>query len=183
MTYTAAMAGLKFRILLDSQNAEEVFYDIVIAEDESFETFYQSIITAFCFRGDQMASFYVSNDEWDKGEEISLLDLSEGDGQSTLKNMKSAILKECITVKDQKFILVYDFFKMWIFLIELVGVEETAPKTPKVVLSVGENPNEDQREISEEFQMPMDDLDENGTEDFGFDDFEDGFSDEDLNSI
>ena len=56
------MPGLKFRVLLDSDKNEEVFRDIVIANDAHFETFYHAIMEAFNFKGDQMASFYVSND-------------------------------------------------------------------------------------------------------------------------
>ena len=76
------MPGLKFRILLDSHKNEEVFHDILVSDDENFESLFKSIIEAFEFRGDQMASFYVSNENWDKGEEISLLDLSEGEESS-----------------------------------------------------------------------------------------------------
>ena len=76
------MPGLKFRILLDSHKNEEVFHDILVSEDENFESLFKSIIEAFEFRGDQMASFYVSNENWDKGEEISLIDLSEGEESS-----------------------------------------------------------------------------------------------------
>ena len=53
------MPGLKFRILLDSHKNEEVFHDILVSEDENFESLFKSIIKAFEFRGDQMASFYV----------------------------------------------------------------------------------------------------------------------------
>ena len=77
------MPGLKFRILLDSHKNEEVFHDILVSDDENFESLFKSIIGAFEFRGDQMASFYVSNENWDKGEEISLLDLSEGKNHPT----------------------------------------------------------------------------------------------------
>ena len=71
-----------------------------------------------------MASFYVSNENWDKGEEISLLDLSEGEESSNLKIMKNTRINECLFDTDQKFILIYDFMKMWIFLIELIGIQE-----------------------------------------------------------
>ena len=70
------MAGLKFRVLLDSKDQEKVFRDILISDTDNFESFYKAIISAFRFEGDQMASFYISNDEWDKGHEISLMDLS-----------------------------------------------------------------------------------------------------------
>ena len=177
------MPGLKFRVLLDSKNEEEIFHDILLSDQDSFESFYDAIIGAFAFQGDQMASFYVSNENWDKGEEISLLDLSEGETTGDLMIMKDVKLNECISDENQKFILVYDFLSMWIFLIELVGFEKEAPQSPKLVLSVGENPKEDSKEISEDLQITTDPLDENQEDEYGFDDFEDGISDDDIRSL
>ena len=176
------MPGLKFRILLDTKNNEEIFHDILIADGEDFETFFQTIIKSFEFKGDQMASFYVSNETWDKGEEISLLDLSEGE-ESQVQIMKDTKVKDHLLDRDQKFILVYDFLKMWIFLIELIGVQEETPDAPQLVLSVGTNPKEDSKELSDDFQMISESMDDMEEDDFGFNDFEDGFSDDDLNSL
>jgi len=177
------MPGLKFRVLLDSKNKEEIFHDILLSDQDSFESFYNAIINAFSFRGDQMASFYVSNENWDKGEEISLLDLSEGEMTDELMIMKDVKLNEHISGENQKFILVYDFLKMWIILIELVGFEQETPASPTLMLSVGENPKEDSKDISEDLQITTDPLDDNEHDEFGFDDFEDGFSDDDIRSL
>jgi hypothetical protein len=176
------MPGLKFRILLDTKKNEEIFHDILIADGEDFETFFQTIIKSFEFKGDQMASFYVSNETWDKGKEISLLDLSEGE-ESQVQIMKDTKVKDHLLDRDQKFILVYDFLKMWIFLIELIGVQEETPDAPQLVLSVGTNPKEDSKELSDDFQMISESMDDMEEDDFGFNDFEDGFSDDDLNSL
>ena len=176
------MPGLKFRILLDTKKNEEIFHDILIADGEDFETFFQTIIKSFEFKGDQMASFYVSNETWDKGEEISLLDLSEGE-ESQVQIMKDTKVKDHLLDRDQKFILVYDFLKMWIFLIELIGVQEETPEAPQLILSVGTNPKEDSKELSDDFQMISESMDDMEEDDFGFNDFEDGFSDDDLNSL
>lgn len=176
------MPGLKFRILLDTKKNEEIFHDILIADGEDFEIFFQTIIKSFEFKGDQMASFYVSNETWDKGEEISLLDLSEGE-ESKVQIMKDTKVRDHLLDPDQKFILVYDFLKMWIFLIELIGVQEETPDAPQLILSVGNNPKEDSKELSDDFQMISESMDNMEEDDFGFNDFEDGFSDDDLNSL
>ena len=176
------MPGLKFRILLDTKKNEEIFHDILIADGEDFETFFQTIIKSFEFKGDQMASFYVSNETWDKGKEISLLDLSEGE-ESQVQIMKDTKVKDHLLDRDQKFILVYDFLKMWIFLIELIGVQKETPEAPQLILSVGTNPKEDSKELSDDFQMISESMDDMEEDDFGFNDFEDGFSDDDLNSL
>ena len=96
------MPGLKFRILLDTKKNEEIFHDILIADGEDFETFFQTIIKSFEFKGDQMASFYVSNETWDKGEEISLLDLTEGE-ESQVQIMKEVY--GCVIVQAYKLVL------------------------------------------------------------------------------
>lgn len=176
------MPGLKFRILLDTKKNEEIFHDILISDSEDFETFFETIIDSFEFKGDQMASFYVSNENWDKGEEISLVDLTEGE-ESEVQIMKETKVKEHLLDPDQKFILVYDFLKMWIFLIELIGIQEDTPDSPQLILSMGTNPKEDSKELSDEFQMISELIDNSEEDDFGFNDFEDGFSDDDLNSL
>tara|TARA_B100001287_G_C22686260_1_gene533840 strand:+ start:4926 stop:5456 length:531 start_codon:yes stop_codon:yes gene_type:complete len=175
------MAGIKFRVLLDSNQREEVFCDILLSLDDNFESFFNAIVRAFGFKGDQMASFYASNDNWDKGEEISLMDVSFGE-EGEKKIMASTSIRELVEEPDQKFILVYDFLKMWIFLIECVGLEEEEPNSPTLLLSVGEKPNEDSKQLNEEFQMPTD-SEVQKEDDLGFDDFEDGFSEEDFSSF
>ncbi|MFM8243596.1 MAG: hypothetical protein ACKN86_12380, partial [Crocinitomicaceae bacterium] len=101
------MPGLKFRVLLDTDKNEEIFRDILIRDTDNFESLFQSIVKAFNFKGDQIASFYVSNDSWDKGHEISLMDMSyDDDSIDALPGvMKNAIIKDFLEEPDQKFIL------------------------------------------------------------------------------
>ena len=175
------MPGIKFRVLLDTSQKEEVFCDILLSIDDHFESFLNAIIQAYEFKGDQMSSFYVSNETWDKGEEISLMDVSFGETEAQQKIMSSTSIREMIEEPSQKFILVYDFLKMWIFLIECIGVQEETPEKPTLVLSVGKKPKEDSKELDEDLQMPVDDATDEDEDEFGFQDFEDGFSEEDLN--
>jgi hypothetical protein len=177
------MAGLKFRVLLDSENSSEIFRDILIKDTDNFETLYKAIVSSFRFQGDQMASFYVSNDSWDKGSEISLMDLSYDDEltESPTAIMKDALIKDFIEEPDQKFILVYDFMRMWIFLLELIGYEKEGPEKPEVLLSMGMAPPEDSRVAADNEDMFAGDLEEE--DELGFDDFEDGMSDEDYSNL
>lgn len=178
------MAGLKFRVLLDSESNSEIFRDIFIKDTDNFETLYKAIISSFRFEGDQMASFYVSNDNWDKGFEISFMDLSYEDDlvDSPAAVMKDAIIKDFLEEPDQKFILVYDFLRMWIFLVELIGYDKEGPAAPEVLLSVGMAPPEDSRVAADNDDLFVGDMDEDEDE-LGFDDFEDGMSDEDYSNL
>jgi hypothetical protein len=178
------MAGLKFRVLLDTEKDEEIFRDILISDTDNFESFYMAIISAFRFQGQEMASFYVSNDSWDKGHEINLMDMSYGDEDvDGLPNvMRDAVIKDFLEEPDQKFILVYDFMRMWIFLIELIGYEKDNPAAPAVLLAVGMAPPEDSKPADNE-NMFAGEIDEEEDDEFGFNDYDDDLSDEDYSSF
>ncbi len=171
------MAGLKFRVLLDSSDKNEIFRDILIGDTENFETLYYSILDAYQFNGDQMASFYMSNDNWDKGHEISIFDMSVGEDPEEIMPsvMKTSVLGNYVQEEDQKIILVHDFIRLWIFLIELIEVEEKAPESPKVVLSVGNAPAEASRTGEEELFFETESELEDEDDEFGFGDFEDSY--------
>lgn len=142
------MGTYKFRVLLDNTSGEEIFRDIIINQDASFIEFFDIIIKAFYFKGDQMASFYVSNNNWDKGKEITLMDMGMGEDSASPSIMSETIIKDLVVSEDQKFLLVYDFLKMWIFLIELVDINNNdIIDEPTIDISIGISPEEDSRKV------------------------------------
>lgn len=170
------MPGLKFRVLLDSDDKNEVFRDILIGDGDNFESFYRAILSAYDFSQDQMASFYMSNHNWDKGHEISLFDMSFGEDDSQILPgvMNTSIIREFIQDPNQRMILVHDFMRMWIFLIEMIGIEERTPETPEMVLAVGDAPDENSKE-GEDLQFETESDEDEELDEFGFDDFEDQY--------
>jgi hypothetical protein len=128
-----------------------------------------------------MASFYISNDNWDKGHEIGLFDMRYSDDEAEdLSVMKDATIADFIEVADQKIILVYDFLRMWIFLLELIERTDEIVPAPKVTLSIGIAPPEDSRMIQEDAFHGEEDDDEMKEFD---EDFEDGYDEEDFSNF
>ena len=79
---------------------------------------------------------------------------------------------------------------MWIFLAELVGYEKDSPVEPKVLMAMGMAPPEDSKitDISDDEDLLAeisggDDDDEDDDDDLGFNDYEDGLSDDDMSSF
>lgn len=180
------MAGFKFRVLLDSKDEQEVFRDIWVSENHDFEQFYRSIMEFFEFKQEQMASFYMSNDSWDKGFEISLFDMTFGDNPDEIQPamMNKSFLRDYVKENDQKMILVHDFMRMWIFLIELIDITVQEPLSPELILSVGKAPNEESKPMNSE-DLQFETYNESGFEDadedeFGFGEFEDGYDEYDF---
>lgn len=172
------MSGLKFRVLLDNPDKKEIFRDILINDNANFEQFYHSIIDAFQLEDNQLASFFVSDGAWNKGEEISLLDMAFDDGGNDIPiEMNALQIKERINAPRQRFILIHDFLSMWIFLIELQEVSKEEAENPMLILSVGEIPKDFKKTGPQSIDnMRFDsEIDENSDpfEDFNFENIDD----------
>ena len=133
------MKVLKFRVLLD--NIKGIFRDIEVPESYNLAQLHEVIINSMGFSGLEMASFFLSDEDWEKGEEISLMDLSEP-GQETVRLMSDVALTDVSKETGDRLLYVYDFLNMWICYVELVDILDKDLKKAEVVLSVGESPVE-----------------------------------------
>jgi hypothetical protein len=130
----------RFRIILDTH--EDVFRDIEIEASANLEDFHNAITQAFGFAGQEMASFYISNDLWDQGEEIALFDVSEVPGG--IRIMSETLLEAVTHERQTKMIYVYDFLNMWTFLVELGEIAELEEGHiyPNLMFAHGQIPEE-----------------------------------------
>jgi len=149
----------RFRVILDNDTEDDIFRDIEIRETDSLEDLHNAITQSFGFDGLEMASFYVSNEEWDQGEEISMFDVSEG--QSSLRTMSETLLNAVVNQRQTKLIYVYDFLSMWTFLVELAEIVEEAEGTdyPNLMFVHGQIPDSAPEKIFEAENLD-DDLNE-----------------------
>lgn len=130
----------RFRAILDTH--EDVFRDLEIQADATLEDFHNALTQAFGFGGQEMASFYVSNDQWEQGEEIALFDMSEQPG--TVRIMEETSLDDVVHEDQTKLIYVYDFFNLWTFLVELAEITEPEEgrSYPNLMFAHGNIPDE-----------------------------------------
>jgi len=133
------MRVLKFRVLLD--NIKGVFRDIEIPENYNLAELHQVIVDSMDFSGMEMASFFISDEEWEKGEEISLMDMSEP-GQETVRLMSDTPVLDVCKEKGDRLLYIYDFLNMWICYVELVDILNKQLDKAEIVLSVGDSPVE-----------------------------------------
>jgi Plasmid pRiA4b ORF-3-like protein len=116
------MAILKFRAYF--QEDESIYRDIAIKHTSSFFELHSAILIAYEFDNKHAATFYRSNDDWQRGREISVMRYDKAYKAEPLIMADTVISSE---VKDtnQRFIYEYDFDRSWIFAIELISVEKT----------------------------------------------------------
>ncbi|CAZ97038.1 hypothetical protein Q4603_16835 [Zobellia galactanivorans] len=128
----------KIRVILDAQ--EDIFRDLEIEASTSMEEFHNAIAQSFGFLGNEMASFYTCDEEWNQDEEIALFDMSENG--SDVRLMNETFLEDVMTEESPKLIYVYDFLSMWTFYVELADIVsyEAGITYPNLLFSFGELP-------------------------------------------
>ena len=136
------MAILKFRVYLEED--ESVYRDVVIRHSQSFFELHEAILRSYEFDNKHKATFFRSNDHWQRGREISL-EVYEKEYKALPLTMKETTVGSEIRDPNQRFVYVYDFNKNWSFLLELINVsKEENPKLsyPATVRSEGIPPSQ-----------------------------------------
>ena len=147
----------KIRVILDTK--EDVIRTLLVDSNINLEKLHLTIAKSFGFKGQEMASFYRTDEEWTQGEEIPLFTMEEiGEGIS----MQTCILNTSLPEENDKLIYVYDFLKMWTFYVEVIEISsEEKPGLPLIILTVGEIPAEaPEKEFVSEDPEGTDDIDD-----------------------
>lgn len=161
----------RFRVILDNDTEEDIFRDFEVRESDTLEDLHNVITQCFGFDGSEMASFYVSDDEWNQGEEISLFDLS--DGLNHVRLMNETGLSDTVNESSTKLIYVYDFMNMWTFFVELAEIVDVAEGVdyPNLMYVQGQVPTEAPDKV---FEAEKED---------SFDEFDDDFNPDDYDNL
>ena len=113
------MAVLKFRVSWEEDDA--IYRDVLVKHTQNFQDLHISILKAFDFDQKHDATFYRSNDTWQRGREISKEVYDRAYKVAPLLMEETTIGTEIIDT-NQHFIYEYDFVKSWSFLIQLIQV-------------------------------------------------------------
>lgn len=136
------MAILKFRVYYEEDDS--IYRDVAIKHTQSFTNLHNTILKAYEFDSKHQATFYRSNDNWQRGREITLEKYDRNYKVPPLLMQETTIGSE-IRDPNQKFIYQYDFVKNWSFLVELINVskdESTKIDYPAVVRKEGIGPSQ-----------------------------------------
>jgi hypothetical protein len=117
------MAILKFRVYWEEEDA--IYRDVLVKHTQQFSDFHQIILKAFEFDQKHEATFFRSNEKWQRGREISKEVYQKEYPVAPLLMDETTIGSEIMDT-NQHFIYLYDFNKSWTFLVELIQVIKNA---------------------------------------------------------
>ena len=115
------MAILKFRVYWEDDDS--VYRDVVIKHMQTFFELHKVILKCFEFDNKHNATFFRSNDKWQRGKEITLEKYEKKYEVEPLL-MNAVTIGSEIRDPNQKFIYVYDFHRNWTFMVELINVNK-----------------------------------------------------------
>ena len=143
------MAVYRFRVIIEDN--DDVYRDIDIKSVQTFEELHNSIQEAFKFDNKHAASFFVSDDYWRKGLEVTLrkedLPLTPEEIRLQVppkKLMSETKIAKLIETPHQRFVYVFDETVQWTFLLEMMKIitEDAKGKYPIISKSIGTAPKQ-----------------------------------------
>jgi len=167
----------KFTVLSDE--VDNFVRVIKIDPEATFFDLHNAILDSVKFDKNQMTSFFICSDDWEKGQEVTLIEMDTDSEYDNLV-MEETKLEELISDEKQKLLYVFDMISDRAFFIELTDIiPGKSVSNPEVSVAEGKAP---QQIIADEAVTvaPKLSLDENfyGDEDFDIDELdEEGFGD------
>lgn len=130
------MAIYRFRVTFEDY--DEIYREIDVLSKHTFLDLHQAIHNATGYQSEVSSSFYVSNDQWKKGEEIAYLP-NERKKEKGVVEMENSKLSKFVNDPHQKFYYVYNFERPFDFHVQLIKIlkEEEGATYPALFRSLG----------------------------------------------
>ncbi|MCR8559746.1 plasmid pRiA4b ORF-3 family protein [Mucilaginibacter sp. BJC16-A38] len=136
------MALYRFRITFEDY--DDVVREIDVKSNQTFEDLHRAIHQSTGYNSEYPSSFYISNDQWIKGEEITYLPNQKRIDRGVALMDKVKLLSY-IDDPHQKFYYTFNFDRPFDFHVELMKIildEAPGVTYPAVVKSTGEAPKQ-----------------------------------------
>ncbi|MDR0370371.1 MAG: hypothetical protein LBH80_00730 [Prevotellaceae bacterium] len=162
-----------FKFTIISDEVDNFVRVIEINSDATFFDFHEAILDAANYAKDQVTSFFTCNEDWEKEQEITLMEMDKGTEFDSYV-MDRTRLDELMEEEKEKLLYVFDVIYDRALFIELTEiVPDKTSKTPRCIATQGTPPK--QLAIEDMITMPGNmNLDEDfyGDESFDMDELD-----------
>lgn len=173
-----------YRFKLVSDEVTNFAREIEIDSENTFLQLRNAVLDSVDFSKDELDSFFLCDDDWQREEEITLEDMGTGSSDQDLWLMEETPLSELIE-ENQKLVFVFDYLTERSFFMEL---KEMIPnrklvepvctfkkgKAPKQVIDMDDFEKKIDLKAQEKIDS-IDDIDVYTGDEFNEEDLEDGF--------
>ena len=110
-----------FRIIIDEN--PDFFRDLVASGSDTFLDVHTVLQKELGYDPTQLASFFITSENWEKEHEITLIDMMDEPGVRSA-TMDQVTLDEHIKELNQRMLYLFDFFSDRAFFIEMVEMAD-----------------------------------------------------------
>ena len=142
---------MKHIIRIQLEHKTDVIIDIEIPSSTSLEDLHYTIIDSLKLDKKEIASFYMTNEELELLEEIPLFKINEE--ENSMCEMREIKIESVFQTINNQLIYIYNFLKMWRFLVSCSKITEDECEETKIINSIGEMPEEAPEIIFESTQQ------------------------------
>lgn len=107
-----------YKFLLVSDEVDNFKREICIDSDAKFIDLHDAILDSVGYTKDQMTSFFICDDDWEKGKEVTLEEMDDNPEIDSWV-MKDTAISELVEDEKQKLLYVFDYITERCFFIEL----------------------------------------------------------------
>ena len=135
-----------YRFKFITEDDSDFQFTIDIDSSAKFIDLHKTILEAAKYTNDQMTSFFICNDRWEKCEEITLIDMEGGMGGSDYDSyvMDKTCIDELIEDEGQKLLYVFDPMFDRCFFGSLKEIRPGKLEKPAIVKKKGKAPQQTQ---------------------------------------
>jgi len=133
-----------YRFKVSFEDYDEVIREIDVKSNQTFEDLHRAIHQSIGYNCEYPSSFYISNDQWIKGEEITFMPNQRRIDRGIV-TMDKVKLSNRIDDPHQKFYYTSNFDRPFDFHVELLKIildENPTTQYPATVRSAGEPPKQ-----------------------------------------
>lgn len=159
-----------YKFLILSDEVDDFVREISIDSESTFFDLHNAILDSVNYSKDQMTSFFLCSDGWEKEQEITLVEMDSSSEYDNLV-MAETVLEDQISDEGQKLLYIFDYLSERAFFIELKEIVLSQNLAqPICSLSKGVAPEEALEDIDfTSIAAPTANLDETFYGDEGFD--------------
>ena len=107
-----------YRFTLISDEVDDFVREIQIDPEATFYDFHEAIVKSVGYTNDQMTSFFICDDDWEKEKEITLEEMDDNPEMDSWV-MKDTTISELIEDEKQKLLYVFDYMTERLSLIHI----------------------------------------------------------------
>ena len=124
-----------YRFTIISDEVDDFVREIQIDPEATFYDFHEAILKSVGYTNDQMTSFFICDDDWEKEKEVTLEEMDDNPEMDSWV-MKETTISELVEDEKQKLLYVFDYMTERCFFIELSEIitgKESGDAPPQTV--------------------------------------------------